>query len=100
LSICRIILARPKHNPAWWNQVVDASAEAALKQLKSKFPDVPEFKLAAACLARATAEVGGGVCSKMATLTAGVLTDKAATRQRDQQVYSSFDHEFVVAKVP
>jgi len=89
-----------KHNPAWWNQVVDASAEKALTQLKKKYPDVPEFKLAAACLARATREVGGGVCSKMATLTASVLMEKLPPGSEIAQVFSSYDHEFCIAKLP
>jgi hypothetical protein len=89
-----------EHAPGWWNQVVDVVAGTAFEQLKAKMPDVPEFKLSAACLARATQEVGGGVCSKMATLTAGILSTKLPPGSEIAQVFHDADHEFVVAKLP
>jgi hypothetical protein len=91
---------RMVHVPGWWNQVVDVVAGTAVEQLKETMPEVPEFMLSAACLARATREVGGGVCSKMATLTAGILSTRLPPGSEIAQVFHKADHEFVVAKLP
>jgi len=58
------------------------------------------FKMKMACLARASLEVGGGVCSKMAYATTGALTTLLPPGSEIVQVFHRNDHEFVIARVP
>lgn len=90
----------PVHAPNWWNTVVEITAGKAAALLKPRLPDVNEYKLQMACLARATTEVGGGVCSKMAMVTSGELTKAMPEGSEIVQVVSSADHEFVIARAP
>ena len=89
-----------EHAPNWWNNVVDQAAGLALAQLKDRLPEVNAYKLQMACLARATKEVGGGVCSKMAMVTTGALTTALPPGSEIAQVFCGYDHEFVIARTP
>ena len=88
--------------PAWWNNVVESAIGIAAKKYKSSDqPDVNDGKLNLACMARATLEVGGGVCSKMAACSVGELTTTLPPGSEIVQLHGrSFDHEFVIARVP
>jgi hypothetical protein len=88
------------HAPGWWNSVVDIAAGIAAGQLAPSMPEVNAHKLQLACLARASKAVGGGVCSKMATMTAGALTTAMPPGSEIVQVFSGVDHEFVIARAP
>ncbi len=86
--------------PAWWNGVVDTAAKLASDAVSGRHKDVDPYKLQMACLARATQEVGGGVCSKMAMATTGALTTSLPPGSEIVQLWHKADHEFVIARVP
>lgn len=86
--------------PGWWNAVVDTAAGLAAKLAREKYKDIEDKRIQMACLGRATLEVGGGVCSKMAMATHGELMTKLPPGSEIAQVFHTFDHEFVAARAP
>lgn len=89
-----------RHAPGWWNNVVDEATKIGARQLAGRLPDVNAHQLQLACLARATKAVGGGVCSKMATMTSAVLSTTMPPGSEIAQVFHGYDHEFVIARAP
>jgi hypothetical protein len=87
-------------SPGWWNSVVETASNIAAEQARQAYPDIADKKIQMASLGRATLEVGGGVCSKMAMATHGELTTKLPPGSEIAQVFHNFDHEFVAARVP
>lgn len=95
------ILAREQY-PRWQNLYIDAgvgnlieSGQAIVEQQRG-IPPSEDIVLQHAILAKVTQTVGGAVCSKIASLTLGILTTTAQPETRVAQVWHNSDHEFLL----
>jgi hypothetical protein len=95
------ILRRERY-PRWIDTLIDLQMEAFVAngndivQHRRRIPPGEDFVLQQACLAHAVWRYGGGVCSKIAALTLGILTKEAEPGTRLAQVYHQLNHEFVL----
>jgi hypothetical protein len=95
-------ILREEQYPKWQNLFIDMNVGeligigANIVANQRGIPPEEDFVLQHAILARVTAAVGGAVCSKIATLTLGILTATALPGTRVAQVWHNSDHEFLL----
>jgi hypothetical protein len=95
-------ILKEEQYPKWQNLFIDMSVgnliESGLNIVANQrgIPPEEDFVLQHAILAKVTAAVGGAVCSKIASLTLGLLTAIAEPGTRVAQVWHNSDHEFLL----
>jgi len=95
------ILGRERY-PRWQDTLVEEQLGELMANANNivngqrNIPPQEDFLLQQACLGHLTAHARGGVCSKIASLTLGILTLDADPGTRVAQVYHNLNHEFVM----